>query len=728
MRVNFRNLDTNTDLILESDKNFIVVYGKNGVGKTTLSRSSDLDSKFVFNEDFIHSNVFTISEEGASQTVKTKENFSGLWLGKELVDERKNLMEIVSIFKQLSAENEDQVNKIVEFCNKCSIPFNKEKINFLVDVNFKLDIINIDKQKSEYVSSFSYDTTISDADDFKKKINQLKENSLFNMLIEKINSSDILSNIVLKKENNILSIINDQISLLNTNKKLVEEVEKISDSENLTSNTKLLVEEWYKIHVDRSSCLFCGNPDIKESFEKWKKLFEDKLIKEKQSVISFFKKEISICETILSEPRFVSIDNDITNCIKEVQIILDSKSKEIENNAFNALVIDLDIDKKEVIEASKLIDDLINFTLEQNKNILGFYLNALKELNKIKDDKIEKIDEMMDKTGEDISKSITEKLNDFGLNKRIEISVDKRSTPHKFVYSINGHSTVSELSDGQKHKLALAVFVNYLESIDLADKVIVIDDPVVALDVAGYILFRQYLIRKLFTKFQDSTKLILLTHDISYLYVQLSSIFNNQHMKNITELFKMTSTSLEQVPLDFIKTDDITLFRDALNHISNLSELRVLNRIFIKMFRILVDLKLRFCGKSLTDGIGIEFLNIDEAKIEKLNQHSKYIVTIGRRNTSSDKEILEAFIKLKESADILGFDDFILESDVSKIKEIIEKNIDGSLEYEIFEVIDKVGRFLKSDDANEDMKHYVDHTRNSYSQNLIALGLDDSFK
>ena len=170
------------------------------------------------------------------------------------------------------------------------------------------------------------------------------------------------------------------------------------------------------------------------------------------------------------------------------------------------------------------------------------------------------------------------------------------------------------------------------------------------------------------------------------------------------------------------------MFRDALNHISNLSEFRVLNRIFIKMFRILIDLKLRFCGKSLTDGIGIEFLNIDEAKIEKLNQYSKYIITIGRRNTSSDKEILEAFIKLKESADILGFDDFILESDVSKIKEIIEKNIDGSLEYEIFEVIDKVGRFLKSDDANEDMKHYVDHTRNSYSQNLIALGLDDSFK
>lgn len=728
MRINFRNLDTNTNMFLESEKNFIVVYGKNGVGKTTLSRSNDLDSKFVFNEDFIHNNVFTISEDGAAQTVKTKENFSGLWLGKDIVDERKKLMDIIVIIKKLASQNEEQINTIVEFCNKNSIPFNKEKINFLVDVNFKLDILNIDKQKSEYVSSFSYDTTISNTDDFKKKNIQLRENSLFNMLIEKINISEILSNIILKKDNNIFSDINTQISLLNSNKKIIEEVEKISNSENLTSNTKLLVEEWYKIHTDRSSCLFCGNTDIKESFEKWKKLFEDKLIREKQNLICFLKKEISICEIILNEPRFASIDNDITNCIQEILNILMLKSKDVENNVFNGLVINLDIDKKEVVEASKLIDDLINFTLEQNKNSLGFYLNALKELNKIKEDKIKTIDEMMDKTGDDISKSITEKLNDFGLNKKIEISVDKRSTPHKFVYSINGHSTISELSDGQKHKLALAVFVNYIENIDLSDKVIVIDDPVVALDVAGYILFKQYLIRKLFSKLKKSTKLVLLTHDISYLYIQLSGIFNVQDMKDITELFKMTSTALERVPLDFIKTDDITLFRDALNHISNLNELRVLNRIFIKMFRILVDLKLRFCGKSLTDGIGIEFLNIDAPEVEKLNQNSNYIITIGRRNTPSDREILEAFMKLKESADILGFNDFILDTDISKIKEIVDKNIDGSTEYEIFEVIDKVGKFLKSSAADEDMKHYVDHTRNSYSQNLIALGLDDYFE
>ena len=56
--VTFRNYDTKKDISFETEKHLIMVYGKNGVGKTTLSRISTFEKKYVFNEDFIYSNVF----------------------------------------------------------------------------------------------------------------------------------------------------------------------------------------------------------------------------------------------------------------------------------------------------------------------------------------------------------------------------------------------------------------------------------------------------------------------------------------------------------------------------------------------------------------------------------------------------------------------------------------------------------------------------------------------
>lgn len=727
MKINFLNHETNTNICLESDKSLIAVYGKNGVGKTTFSRSNDLDPKYVFNEDFIYSNVYTISESGASQTVKTKENFSGLWLGRDLVSERKALVNVIEIIKKLTAEKDEKIKKISDYFNKLGIPFDDKKINFLVEKDFFLDLDKIEESKTAYTSKYSYETNLVSTDDFKMKVSQLKENSLYNMLIEKISFSQILSEIILKKENNFLNYINGQIQKLIENKKVIEEVEKIVSASNFTSSIKAKVEEWYRIHIERDSCLFCGNKDINDALEKWKKLFDDKNIKEKQSLINVLKDETFACEVILKEQKLLDIDKEIADCVKKIKEYLESKIEEIEKNNFLLIDIDIKIDKKELIEASALVDNLVNFSLEQNKNTLGFYLNSLIFLDKEKNNRIKLIDKIMDDTGDTIAQTINEKFIDFGLNKSISIKIDKRSTPHKFTYDINGHNDISELSDGQKHKLALAIFVNYLEKVDLSGKIIVIDDPVVSLDVSGYIMFKQYLVNKLIRNhFAEDTTLVILTHDISYLYIQLSSIFNNEHMKSITDIFKLTSNSIDRIPIDFIKTDDITLFRNALDNLTNLMELRVLNRIFIKTFRILVDLKLRFLGKSLTDGIGIEFLNFSDTIKENLKSISKYIIKIGRQDNPSDEDIFLAFVKLREAADILGFDDFILESDVSNVENIVKNKITGNLDYELFEVINKVAIFLKSN-SSEEMKNYVNHTRNSYSQNLIALGLDEYF-
>ena len=100
MEVTFKNYETNKDITLNSEKSLLVIYGKNGSGKTTLSRNNYFDKNYVFNEDFVFSNVYNITEAGASQTASTKEKFSGLWLGEDIVKIRKEISDILELRKR----------------------------------------------------------------------------------------------------------------------------------------------------------------------------------------------------------------------------------------------------------------------------------------------------------------------------------------------------------------------------------------------------------------------------------------------------------------------------------------------------------------------------------------------------------------------------------------------------------------------------------------------------
>lgn len=104
MEVTFKNYETNKNITLNSEKSLLVIYGKNGSGKTTLSRSNYFDRNYVFNEDFVFSNVYNICKTGASQAASTKEKFSGLWLGEDIVKIRKEISNILEIEKKIKTE------------------------------------------------------------------------------------------------------------------------------------------------------------------------------------------------------------------------------------------------------------------------------------------------------------------------------------------------------------------------------------------------------------------------------------------------------------------------------------------------------------------------------------------------------------------------------------------------------------------------------------------------
>lgn len=729
MDIEFKNFDTGKKIKLSSDKSLIIVYGKNGSGKTTLSRQKLFDKRFVFNEDFIFSNVYNISEDGASQTVKTKENFSGLWLGEEIVKIRKEITNILAIEKKLKDEYQQEQNTLNDFFMKHQIPIVlQNKLSELDDKDFKIDINKISECRTNYTSAHIFKSNIDSKEKFIEKLTYLKKNDVYNMLITKIKNNNLLAEIILKEEHEYLKTINLRLDELNKNHKLILDIEEAYRKDKINNEISEKIKDWYLLHEKRDSCLFCGNTNILPAIEKWKKIFSNQFIKVKSNILTSLKNDIEYSEKIISEKSFDEVDKDVVICIKKTIDYLKVKFEEVANNNFSQLEFNFDLPKKDILERNELIENLVNYTLEQKKNILGFYFNGIKSILTLKKTKLELADKLMDEKGIIIANKINDKFKDFGLNKSIEITVDKRSTPHKFTYSLKNHQNVNELSDGQKHKLALAIFMNYLEEQDLKDKIIVIDDPVVSLDITSYILFKQYLISKLIQRFDEkTTKLIILTHDISYLYIQVSNIFENESMKAITGIFKLNENQIDSIPLDYIKTDDITLFRDALDHLSNLKELIILNSIINKIFRIELDLRLRFFGISLTNTIGIEELLLPDEKKSKLREAHRHIVKTSRRNNPSYEEILESFKFLKESSEILGFSDFITENHILKIKKIIDKGIEGNVSYELFHVISSVQKFLKSSD-NEEMKKYVDHTRNSYTRNLIGLNLDDYFE
>ena len=728
MKINFYNHDSNKKLTLDTTKSLIMVYGKNGNGKTTLSRSSDLDVKYVFNEDFIYSNVYNISESGAGQTSKTKENFSGLWIGEEIVKVRKEISDIVIERKRIEEMLNEKMSKIITYFQNNGIPFNyQNKLKNLIDENFKYEIGKFDELIKEYKSRYIFETDIKDDNEFKNKVKFVKENSVHTMLLSEIKKDDLISDLILKTNNNKITELNNIILDLNTHAELILKVEKIYNEKNINPIMSNKIEEWYKLHLNRTSCMFCGNSNISDTMREWKIVLEDTYSKEKKIVVNSIDETIKICKSIIKNEIFKNVDLELVQFLEYIECYLESKVDEINNNKFNEIVFDKSINKREIVEINSAIEKLINYSLNRNLDEISFLYNTLNYLDKDKANKMELSDKLMKENGSQIADSINNKFRQFGLDKSIKIDIDKRSIPHKFIYSLKNHNGINELSDGQKHKLALAIFMNYLEKQDLKNKIIVIDDPVVSLDICGYILFKQYLINELIKNhFKESTTLIILTHDISYLYIQLSNIFENEKMRNITSIYKLSSSEIKEIPIDFIKTDDITLFRNLLDNLNNLSELRIINSIFIKIFRIMIDLRLRFSGQSFADNINIDKLPYDATKINKLKKINSLLCEIGRKPSPSYDEIYLAFSKLYDASLILGFEGFILEKHIKIVKQIIDENIDGEEVGDLFEIIQSLKKFLESA-SDDEMKNYINHTRNSYSRNIIGLGLEDFY-
>ena len=192
--INFKNEDSKKNISLELDKKMIFIYGKNGSGKTTFSRSNDLDKKYVFNEDFVYKNVYIIDAEGAKIDSGVKNNFSELLVGEDVVLLKEKQNKLEEIYKELNTKSNDNETFINSSLASNGIPNSYNFLKEKVDETFNYDETKtIEEQMEIYKSDLELEQTITNDKELEINVNQIKKHENIKLLIEKIKKIPLLN-------------------------------------------------------------------------------------------------------------------------------------------------------------------------------------------------------------------------------------------------------------------------------------------------------------------------------------------------------------------------------------------------------------------------------------------------------------------------------------------------------------------------------------------------------
>lgn len=318
-----------------------------------------------------------------------------------------------------------------------------------------------------------------------------------------------------------------------------------------------------KLHNHIDYCLFCDNKNIDSSVENWKKLINNSLVKEKIKLEEILKDILNSLNKLL-ENKELNI-NFIPKIIETSEIIKQKIINNIENLEKNyeacKLVVDIKKDKIKV-EEEQIYADIINYLLNEH---ISEYFSPFVEKNAISEE-IETLNEKLIKENENTSKNLINKVKEIskeiGLEKDIFIGTDTRGKMPKISLIVSNDKTegIRSLSEGQRHKLSLVVFFAKIALSNKKYKYIVLDDPMVSMDIITYHKLRNYILSNLSSK---SEKFILLTHNFYFLVFMLSNVFINSSLKDKTTLMNLSSDKCEKIDLNLIVKDDILLFKES---------------------------------------------------------------------------------------------------------------------------------------------------------------------
>jgi energy-coupling factor transporter ATP-binding protein EcfA2 len=331
--------------------------------------------------------------------------------------------------------------------------------------------------------------------------------------------------------------------------------------------------------------------------------------------------------------------------------------------------------------------------------------------------------------GQSTQESINEVLKLLGMSKTIEISVDRRGAIPKLSFNPDANTNkISNYSEGQRHKLALAIFLASIMSNERKYDYIVLDDPVITMDLVSYHNLKSLLYSPRIGSKRNH--LIILTHNIHYLYVQISNLLDNEKASEFSSVFELSPKKCSEVPLDLLRTDDLSLFINQLSRIETISDVSYIYWLALKISRIFLDQKLRLSGikSNSNPSDEIDMLNSgDQVRSELKKLMSRNITPISRKPNPKIAEVFTLLNSLDDFLVLLGFQKIVPGKTYSVLNAFDLQTELPSVLYPstITEEILLLGRqyhFYSGDERSINfIKNYLDHPRYQTTENLFGL-------
>lgn len=576
MKIDLSNVTLFDSDILEINKPVNFIFGKNGTGKSTLSRlikeqNPDKDVR-------IFHGVESVAIDGKLNSVI---------LGQENILAQKNIeklnkeIESLQYAKQAVVNEKSDIQDNIEGKENDNNKTKREINNFLTKKASEI------KNNPLHVATPQYN------------ILSIKEELRYAFKLSEYEKQECKENIKIEeriaKDIPIVSI-NFKSLLDETNKLLNSAIEEEKDIIRLSSSPKInFAKTGFELHEKGDICSFCGNNIADDTFDELEKFFSASKIKDlENSINDLIKKIESLTEIInnivFDRNQFYSNYQKEIGDLKEQKDILvkeqysflsELKSKletkltqlfsksglielkipdDISEILKNYSTLVKENNSEDFIRIKKFSKDLLRFDLiaiallefehehEGYANKLHSITEIKKEIDVLEKNKKEKEAEelsieskIIDKKAEiqnEINKTKSEHILAKNINKKLEMyvnfeleHVEMKEGSRNGYYRIKNkeaseteYRDITTLSDGEKNIIGFLYFIEKLGEVqnNLSDKIIVFDDPMDSNDdLMQYIIITEIQdLMKPIDKKRVSDILVIMTHN-SHFYINV---------------------------------------------------------------------------------------------------------------------------------------------------------------------------------------------------------------
>jgi guanylate kinase len=709
------------------------IFGGNGSGKTTLSRQilkeDKKDEALVFNIDFISKNVYTMKVDGNEIDTKNNDNITELFLGEQSVEIAKERDKLALKKKEIDSVFANKINEL-------NIELGSHKLETINNLEIKGYFNSIylknknDDSIIEEIGMFQLDTAIKNNDEFEKQIELRNENSVLKHLFVNIKNNLLLNNLFLNRDLDSFKSLNGYIEkyneLISNQKEYINPFKRDGVDEAKYRNW---VDCGLKLSKGIDDCLFCDNKDIQDKIISWREILDDSLntIKSKieETIKNMEKSILTICDGSEIEKKYIKWFPSVYEKALHYRESLVKISEKIAKSETAETIDFLNTNELE-IEENDNSNELKKFVLNKFLKDILLAHNECRIVNERLDAEKKALEEVYDSNISNLIDTTNLYLNELGLDKDFKLILDRASGKRTIRISL-GENKEKKInwSEGEIHKLALALFFTKLSTINNNVKYVVFDDPIVSLDVSTYFKFK-----KVITSFESQetlkeSKLFIMTHNYYFLMVMLSNLLQDNNLTKRSQLFSIYNRGsvLKSIPMSTLAIDDITLFKIAYLCLEDNQKYK-LGWVALKIVRFFLDLKARDLGSFLFCEVKDQLMLIFEVE-EKRKRVQKLFNELKGNTEKCNEKSPEYFEKVLENAktilsklgigDIFNFDPLKQNKDDSDIN--IERN------KFVIEIIEKGYEMLYGENENENdmMLSYLRHPRFQITESLVAI-------